>query len=200
MRRGVRQTRIGCAFRRWYAPGTGRYTKLDPAFRPLSSWPYLYGKSNPLFHYDPLGLHETSFPHGGPNHYMTPPGNDFECVAKIRDQVRREADGQTRYQHCLANCLITKRCPGGKTIAMIASFVKEAGDLGRCLVQRREGNCKSAFQPADFTDNKRGRQCEPEIPCHEQCGPLRIEAEPPPGPFGALSPGGDSSDGSSGSS
>lgn len=130
---------------------------------------------------------------------MTPPGNDFTCVAEIRDQVRREAAGQTRYQHCLANCLISQRCPGGKTVAVMASLVKEAGDLGRCIIQRTGGNCNSAFQPTDFEDNETGRECKPNVPCHEQCGGLRTAEEPPPGPFGGLSPGNSSSDGSSGS-
>jgi len=30
MRAGVRRTRVGCAFHRWYTPGTGRYTRTDP--------------------------------------------------------------------------------------------------------------------------------------------------------------------------
>lgn len=173
---------------RWFTPGTGRYSRPDPALRPLIGRLYLYAKSNPLFNYDPLGLHETRYPHGGPYHYMKPPEGDFDCVARIRDQVRREAGGQSRYQHCLANCLISKQCPGGETVAVMASLIKEAGDLGRCLIQRKGGNCDSAFQPADFEDNATGRECKPEIPCHEQCGGLRTAEEPPAGPFGFLGP------------
>jgi hypothetical protein len=84
-------------------------------------------------------------------------------------------------------------------MAVMASLVKEAGDLTRCIIQRREGNCNSAFQPADFEDNETGRQCEPQVPCHEQCAGLLNAQEPSPGPFGGLSPENSGNDDSSGS-
>lgn len=85
MRREVRRNRVGCAFHRWYTPGTGRYSRPDPVnigvlgsatrprdlpLDPISAYylamlrtgspkleqPYLYGAQNPVLYLDPLGL------------------------------------------------------------------------------------------------------------------------------------------------
>lgn len=66
MRRGVRRTRVGCAFHRWYTPSTGRYTRPDPLARQIADRArYLRGTPDPIYGYadanpvmlvDPLGL------------------------------------------------------------------------------------------------------------------------------------------------
>lgn len=62
MRAEVRSTRIGCAFHRWYTPGTGRYTKVDPVgTTELDPHPYAYVMANPLRFSDPLGLRRWPF-------------------------------------------------------------------------------------------------------------------------------------------
>ena len=44
-------------FHRWYQPGTGRYTRIDPlGIRQGEENPYLYGQGNPLTFIDSLGL------------------------------------------------------------------------------------------------------------------------------------------------
>jgi len=58
MWRGVRRTRIGCAFHRWYTPATGRYSRPDPIGLRGSDALMLYGyaEANPLRFYDLFGL------------------------------------------------------------------------------------------------------------------------------------------------
>ncbi len=197
---GIEETYNVYPWYRWYTATVGKYSRPDPYLRILMGRPYNYVRGNPLVNFDPLGLHPThsNAPHGGPNHYMAPPEGDIECVAQIRDQVRRGADGRTRYQHCLGNCLIAMQCPGGKSTAVLASLFKEFSDLTRCMIQRKGGNCDSAFQDEDFDDNSLGRRCPQGVTCQEQCSRLLTADNPPPDPFGEFKPGtlqgGESSD------
>ncbi|MCP4901699.1 MAG: RHS repeat-associated core domain-containing protein, partial [bacterium] len=176
---------------RWYRNDTGSYTKPDPLLQLFRFRDYAYVATNPVNFVDRQGLLAQKIP---PPHLYDPPSETtFDCVSRIRDEVRATAQFGTRYQHCIANCLITDQCPGASRLAaIVASLLKEVGDVFRCVVQRRGGNCDSAFQPADFRDNSKGRGpvfCRNPVPCDQLCKKLRNVDEPASGPFGFLAPG-----------
>lgn len=171
---------------RWYEEGTGRYTRPDPIAWNRGFRFYRYAHSAPLRWIDSWGLSEENAADAGGELARTMM-EDLDCIRRIRDQVRENARGRTRYQHCLGNCLITKECPSNFLAAWTASLFKEFSDMFRCLGGGRPGNCYSAFQPTDFDDNEIGRSCPAELSCHDRCrrffdGPESQEG--PPGLFG----------------
>jgi len=141
MRRGVRQTRGGCAFHRWYTPGTGRYSRTDPLFFTLQDInPYGYVRSNPLFGTDPLGLqtYHCTRPLGKPPGPKTPPpivNHQYACFL--------EANGTY-------TCDSTSKQPGA------GAFFDN--------LQPGTGN-----NPRDIFDPKSCKQVEPPDTCLEDC-------------------------------
>ncbi len=169
---------------RWYASETGRYGRVDPIQWKLSGTDYTYVLARPITLIDPLGLFAEDRTADAAEALSREIHRDLACIQSIRDQVRGLGEGKNRYKHCLGNCLIKKNCPSGNTGAALASLFKEFSDIYRCLVQGRGGNCDSAFQQADFDDNRTGRECPEDIPCTQQCRSLSKFDEPPAGFFG----------------
>ena len=171
---------------RWYTPGTGRYTSPDPIAWNLGQRLYRYAHANPLHWIDPWGLSEENSADAGEALARTLI-EDLDCIRRIRDEVRKVGKGKTRYQHCLGNCRITQECPSSSVAAWFSSLWKEFADLRKCIAKGNESACGSAFQEADFKDNRTGRVCPVVVPCTQYCKELLSrEFELEPGPFAGL--------------
>ncbi|MEM9553169.1 MAG: RHS repeat-associated core domain-containing protein [Acidobacteriota bacterium] len=182
------ETDLAFNVHRWYQPNLGLYTRPDPIVWNALGHHYLYVLGRPTSLIDPLGLFPEDRTADRADALARDLRDDLDCIQAVRDEVRATGTGHTRYQHCMGNCLITKRCKTGRAGAVAASLAKEFGDVYRCVVQRQAGNCNSAFQPKDFEDNERGRDCPRDQSCEDRCKSLLEAREPPAGPFGPLAP------------
>jgi RHS repeat-associated protein len=177
---GVGATGLSYNLNRWYERGTGRYERVDPIGLRGGFNLYRYGDANPLANLDPDG-----------RRVVTPlfKPDPIDCSLRIAREAREAAipGNDWRWAHCWASCRIAREC-GGASVATTFGFLKELADAARCLVDAygRPGfgdKCASAFQPEDFVDNKRGRDCPPEKTCDDECRDLFNVQPPPPGPF-----------------
>jgi RHS repeat-associated protein len=148
--------------------------------------PYVYAKSNPVLFTDATSYGITIHPQTPPNPVGFPPNMppmppwmppiDYKPVpASCACAASQSFSGagwdyvfqlfglgttSYPYQHCLWNCLMVAQCGGGQEALRCASILawnKEVLDLVRCYLYGGAGDCESAFQPADFRDNKTGR-------------------------------------------
>ena len=173
---------------RWYETQNGRYTRPDPIAWNLGQRLYRYAHANPANWIDPWGLSEERTADAAEALTQTLI-QDLDCIKRIRDEVRQTGKGKTRYQHCLGNCRITKECPSNRLAAWLSSLWKEFADLRKCIAKGSQSACDSAFQGADFKDNRTGRACPVLVSCAEYCSPLlKEEADLLPGPFSGLGP------------
>jgi RHS repeat-associated protein len=192
---------LGALFAReaqaFYNPSSGRWLSRDPigeeGFEALgfesSSLveklfkhpnPYLFCANNPVLYADSLGLYF----YVAPRHPIPPLNDPVSCALMEGFRAQREAQATgknwTRYAHCLAGCRIAKEC--GKLTAHVAGLGKEIWDFIRCFSGSKD-HCYSAFQRADFADNKQGMDCPKGKSCEQQCESLKGAPEPPGGPF-----------------
>lgn len=176
---------------RWYAPGTGRYTRPDPLRDTTIFQIYGYAEQNALRWVDEdgqrplLGLWTPIYP--------------ADKVGCVGGAVARAAAGLVgiegpRWAHCMASCQIAK-C-GGKSLARDMGLLKESFDTATCLALKKLGKrgggltrllrdkqCESAFQPEDFDDNELGISCPVDVPCETRCKDLIDIPNTAPGPF-----------------
>lgn len=98
--------------------------------------------------------------------------------------VRLSRGAGLRWAHCYASCEIAQ-C-GGARLSEDLAMRKEFFDLKICLVVPRAGffgvikdkHCRSFYQPFDFEDNKRGRDCPQNKSCEDQCQRLFGQSDP----------------------
>ena len=153
---------------RGYDAGLARWVSEDPAG--LSDGPNRY-----RYVTNPLGWHD---PDGKAGVFLGPQ-YELACIATwgyYVDKYHRPNEQNNRYAHCLASCLITKACPGGRASAWVAGFGKEIVDSGRCLGGRSE-SCASAWEKQDDVDNAYGRSCPVKQNCFVRCERLRNQPD-----------------------
>lgn len=182
IRARVRREGRGRFCHRWYEQQRGFYASADPVGLRAGLNLFSYAYASPLRFVDPEGLFSVN------PHLIWP----FSCSFAVAAQAR--ADGSShgggrgwRWAHCWASCEISRSC-GGPLLAKAFGLLKEVLDLPKCAGEILagtvvpDGNCDSAFQASDLSDNDFGITCPADKTCDERCGPL-IGQRAPHGPF-----------------
>ncbi len=173
---------------RYYSPKLGRWLVRDPLGEAGGNNLYTFVKNNPSYYWDYLGLDPKNKLKKRPSDFQC-----LTIMAKHESKIYRESlnlietgvkDALPNYsnmpfQHCVWNCRMTLR--KGKEYAEQKSALKERVDelWAKFGIELKNSGCwdsvagfykkdiaegaRSAYQPADFQDNKTGRACACDI-------------------------------------
>jgi RHS repeat-associated protein len=163
---------------RHYAPTIGRFMQRDPLGYVDGINPYPYTGNNPVSSSDPLGLQYqtvSSYQQFVARFWSEYWQGTLDFM-KTWAMMHGRNDVNTRYYHCLANCLANRRGLGGVAAAHSLSALRELRDF--LLASQDFNDTEDAF--AQFTDckldldaNRIGRKGDPQLSCPEVCAGLR---------------------------
>jgi len=158
---------------------TGRFLSEDPIGWDADTNFYRYVWSNPVNFADPDGLL------GFPGNY--PAAKTPICIGQAFSEGKRLGDAiGYRYGHCMAACLIKKKCGQPEWVARQLGNLNEVGQTVQCFGSGY--NCGSANAPVDYEDNRTGYTCPDKMTCEERCSDLLLTPKKEPYQMGPYPP------------
>lgn len=167
---------------RYYQPGTGRWISRDPIEENGGLSLYVLLRNDSLHSVDNLGLEQAKDEtHFRPPLFFLPPDPTFIsacafrvyketmpvwCKGGLKDNVI--ADRGCGRAHCIANCRISRECPQGLGVALLASWLKENFNPDTWKFDLWKGDPDSI---GDMKANALGRFCAPVLwmSCERLC-------------------------------
>lgn len=163
----------------FYDPSTQKWITRDPLGETDGPNIFLFVRNRAMNFIDVDGRALWGPPFFPPR--RPPSESPADCAERIAGQLGRvspfgKRDPSSRWNHCVANCRITRECPGGVLTASIASLWHELNG--------------AEFDPGDMAANRVGRRlagCK-QLGCEELCNAAFANGElypapPPPPPY-----------------